>query len=400
MQDKHIISCMRITIFNLLTYISLGCIVGCLLVACQNDPAAASTDEPIALVPLQEEYDESNVNWGFIDKSGTVVIEGNYDEVNNFSDGFAAYRQKAFWGYIDKRGQIVIDAQYYNAYNFANGIAKVSNFDRNYGIINRSGEVIIPLKYQDISQFSEGLCAVKKKSKWGYIDNENQNIIPIIYDAAKGFHDGIAIVKKEDVYFLIDQKGIKKSGNFDKISLLNNGTYKIKVAKKYGLINANGKSIIKPIYKSISQIDDKTMAVNLGEDYFLRTLTDEKIEVPKNTGIQYLGADRWSYEQNGKSGILDNEGRVVMAPKYDIITQFSDGFGSYQEGQLWGYLDRDGKKLTPAVFGLTWKFQEGLARCISRDGVGFLNPNGTLEFIARDFDVRDFHEGLARIPIK
>ena len=390
---------MRTTIFNLLKYVSLICLGGCLLVACQNEPTSNSSDEPTSLVPLQEEYDESSMNWGFIDKTGAIVIEGNYDEVNNFSAGLAAYRQKASWGYIDKSGKIVIDAQYYNAHNFENGMAKVSNFDRKYGLIDPTGKIIIPLKYKDIMEFNEGLCAAKLDSKWGYIDKSGQTIIPYTYDAAKRFQDGIAIVKKEDVYFLVDKNGRKKSDNFDRISLLNNGLYKIKVDKKIGLMDASGKTIIKPNYRSISQIDDKTMAVKLDDEYFLRTLRKEKIEVPNNTGIQYLGEGRWSY-QNGKTGIMDNEGKVILAPSYDIITPFSDGYGTYQEEQLWGYLDREGKKLTPAIFGLTWKFKEGLARCISREGVGFLNPDGKLEFIARDYDVRDFHEGLARIPIK
>lgn len=400
MQDKHINSCMKITVFNLLTYIILICLGSCLIVACENDATMDSTEEPISLVPLEEEYDESTTKWGFIDKSGAVVIKGNYDEVNNFSEGLAAYRQKAKWGYINKNGEIAIEAQYYNALNFENGSAKVSNFERQYGLIDGTGKIIIPLQYQDISRFSEGLCAVKSASKWGYIDENGKTVISNKYDAAKDFQDDRAIAKKEGAYFLIDKSGTKKSLDFDKISRLNNGMFKIKVDKKYGLMDQRGKIVIKPIYRSISQIDKETMAVKLDGEYFLRTIRKEKIEIPKNTGVQYLGGDRWSFVQNDKTGILDNEGNLILSPKYNIITPFNEGYGTYQEGQLWGYLDRDGKLLTPAVFGLTWKFQEGLARCISREGVGFLNPKGKLEFIAKDFDVRNFQEGLARIPIK
>ena len=391
---------MRITIFNLPIYISLICLAGWLLVACQSEPATDSLDEPISLVPLEEEYDESPAPWGFIDKTGAIVIRGDYDEVNNFSEGLAAFREKASWGYINKKGEIAIGAQYYNAHNFEHGMAKVSNFDRKYGLVDSDGQVIIPFQYQDLSGFSEGLCAVKTKSKWGYIDMENKAIISNNFDSAKGFQDGVAIVKKEEQYFLIDKKGKMKSGDFDKISLLNNGMYKIKVGKKYGLMNASGQVSIEPLYSFISQIEDKTMAVKLDGEYFLRTINKKRIHVPKNDGIQYLAADRWSYRQNGKVGILDNDGKIIMAPRFNIITPFINGYGSYQESQLWGYLDQNGKILTPAVFGLTWEFKEGLARCISREGVGFLNPDGKLAFIASNFDVRDFHEGLARIPMK
>ena len=380
------------------------CLAGCLFLACQSDPKETINEDEDAntanLMPLQEEYDESNVKWGFIDKSGKIVIDVGYDEVNNFSEGLAAFRDKASWGYINKNGKVVHEAQYYNAFQFKNQLAKVCNFERKYGFIDQKGEVKIPLIYEDAKNFHEGLCAVKDSTKWGFVNMENQMVIGNSFDAVKDFTDGVAVVKKEGKTFLINKQGKKVSDDFDKILSISKSIFKVKKGKKYGLINGAGKVLIAPTYQSISQMEGDVMAVKKEGEYFLRSLKKDKIEVPQNTDLQYLGSNRWAYAQNEKYGMIDNEGKIIMQPKYSIITSFNDGYGTYQDGQLWGYLDTEGNKLTEAVFGLAWRFNEGLARCISREGVGFLKPDGRLAFVARNFDVRDFHEGLARMPIK
>jgi len=88
-----------------------------------------------------------------------------------------------------------------------------------------------------------------------------------------------------------------------------------------------------------------------------------------------------------------------MIPKYRIITPFKNGFATYQADELFGFLNMEGKQLTPPAFGLAWDFKEGLARVIAREGVCFINKTGGLEFVSPDFDVRDFYEDLARIPL-
>ena len=129
----------KLSLSNSYPLFSYFLLLSALLWTCQNDPQSSSsedeTDEAVNLVPLQEEYDKSNVKWGFIDKSGKVVIEGSFEEVSNFSEGLAAYRDKATWGYIDKKGEVAVEPSYYNAFSFIDGLAKVSNFERKYGCL-------------------------------------------------------------------------------------------------------------------------------------------------------------------------------------------------------------------------------------------------------------------------
>lgn len=55
--------------------------------------------------------DYNSEKWGFINDRGEVVIEPQFDEVNesvSFSEGLCAVRIKKKWGYINRYGRMVI----------------------------------------------------------------------------------------------------------------------------------------------------------------------------------------------------------------------------------------------------------------------------------------------------
>jgi hypothetical protein len=80
--------------------------------------------------------------YGFIDKTGKEIVAVKYDDANNFSEGLAAiniggkwehasrYSQAmemigGKWGYVDKTGKIVIPCKYEKAGDFKKGKATV-----------------------------------------------------------------------------------------------------------------------------------------------------------------------------------------------------------------------------------------------------------------------------------
>jgi hypothetical protein len=64
--------------------------------------------------------------WGFIDKSGTFVIEPQFEDVWPFSDGLACVRRGGLWGFIDRAGEMVIEPQFAESQTqFSDGLASV-----------------------------------------------------------------------------------------------------------------------------------------------------------------------------------------------------------------------------------------------------------------------------------
>ncbi len=78
-----------------------------------------------------------------------------YDDMMCLHDGLAVVNKDGKWGFIDKTGKVVIPLQYDYASNFSEGLALVKK-DGKSGFVDKTGKAVIPLQYDDSYGFSEG----------------------------------------------------------------------------------------------------------------------------------------------------------------------------------------------------------------------------------------------------
>ena len=62
--------------------------------------------------------------WGFADRSGTLVIDYQYEDATSFSDNLAAVKTGDSWVYISTENEVVIDSVFYEAQPFRSGVAQ------------------------------------------------------------------------------------------------------------------------------------------------------------------------------------------------------------------------------------------------------------------------------------
>ena len=95
----------------------------------------------------------------YLIRSGRVVyvynikkgLCGTYASVGPFREGLSVVRNKdALKGYIDLSGSLVIEPEYLVAFAFKNGRAIVGN-GVSRGAIDKTGNIVIPLVYQAIT---------------------------------------------------------------------------------------------------------------------------------------------------------------------------------------------------------------------------------------------------------
>lgn len=115
-----------------------------------------------------------------------------------FSDGviwiklFQKDGANSQWVLFDQYGKELFRKNYDDAEEFHNGFAIVSDNDEEFGVVNKKGETIIPLEYSEIAtpwssysqQTSDGIWRVRKKEINGYvyIDNDNKTIATLTRD--------------------------------------------------------------------------------------------------------------------------------------------------------------------------------------------------------------------------
>jgi WG repeat protein len=145
--------------------------------------------------------------WGFIDKSGKLVMQ--FDEAGKFSEGLAAAKINGKFGYINPAGKFVIEPAYEQAMPFSDGLAGV-RLNGLYGFIDTSGHLVIPAKYKEVTSFSEGLASVlanPDKYEWAFIDREGKEVISPRVNAGRNFSNGVARIMVDFEEGFIDKTG-------------------------------------------------------------------------------------------------------------------------------------------------------------------------------------------------
>lgn len=79
------------------------------------------------------------------------------------SDLVSCFPQGGKFGYIDKSGKVIIAPQFFAAKDFADGLAAVrveETADSKYGYIDRTGRMVITPRFNQAGPFSEGLAPI------------------------------------------------------------------------------------------------------------------------------------------------------------------------------------------------------------------------------------------------
>lgn len=84
-------------------------------------------------------FTDKELNYGFEDETGNIVVEPIYEYVDNFREGLSLVRKNRKFGFIDRKGNIIIDIIFDNAKSFKDGFALVSLSNEEF-YINKKGE--------------------------------------------------------------------------------------------------------------------------------------------------------------------------------------------------------------------------------------------------------------------
>jgi WG containing repeat len=288
----------RMTVLSLLVMLSLS--------SCKKPatvPQASIPNPRIANLSASPSLDRflfmRNGKFGYIDRTGKIVIPEKFDrvgglthgELTNFSEGLAAVGIGEKSGYIDPMGKIVIPLQFSEAESFHEGLAAVS-IGKKWGYIDPTGKIVVPLKFGQADSFYEGLAAVSTDkdliNEWSYIDRTGKIVIPGLFNSPARFKNGLA-----DVY----------------------------------VTNSN-------MCKTI----DRTGKV----------VANSCIPVKAPQG---KSDDLISFSENKKYGYKERTGKIVIPAQFNGgASGFSDGLAWVIIGQKLGYIDKNGNVVVPARY--------------------------------------------------
>jgi hypothetical protein len=348
-------------------------------------------------------------NYGYIDKTGKLVIKSQFREVKNFSQGLAAVKIADKWGYTNKTGKLVIKPEFSNARSFSEGLAAVK-LDDKWGYVDTTGKMVVTPEFNDTYGFFEELAAIQINSRWGYIDRTGKFVIKPRFGSAYSFSEGLAAVVN-DGYELgyIDKTGkqiisIESSAGIIGIERFSQGL---------AVVETGGGGTCGPVICAYAYID-KTGKKIVEQPFFEAREFSEKLAAVATYSEQYLGRningnaiDDWGY--------INKLGQLVIKPKFNEANSFSEGLAavnigkksiySYKAGDTsiteisgkWGYIDGTGKQVISPQFDLANSFAEGLAAVKIKNKCGYINKIGKVVVKRKFATCAEFSEGLAAV---
>lgn len=254
----------------------------------------------------------------YIDINGKRINKDFFSEAHPITNGLGLVKEDGLYNYLRASdGEYLDEYGYEDALPFTEGCAAVLDYDtERWGFIDTNNEYVIDPIYVRVRPFCYGLAAVmNEKGLWGYIDLNGKQVIPYIYDEAYSFSDEGAIVTIGDNSSIIDKDNVVKS-NF----------------KEANVFEDSQDVIIECDNKFPYQINDETYFLDYTEENEL-TEFDEALV----------------FDKDCKYGLTDEEDYEIVAPIYDSIGEFHDGYARVSINGKEGHIDKEGVVLLTGI---------------------------------------------------
>jgi hypothetical protein len=212
-------------------------------------------------------FTNADGQYGYVDKSGNIVINPQFELAFRFQEGLAGFVQGGDGGYINKKGEIVINPQFSGSGGFSEGLAAIYNGDYVGGYIDTKGTYVVNPQFESVGHFSEGMASIENDDyEYGYIDKEGKIIINPQFDDAGRFFSGLAWVEQGDKTGFIDKKGtFVINPQFNDVTDFYGDFALVDSGGRWGLIDKKGKYIVNPQFDGMWPIRDN---FEVDSDYY------------------------------------------------------------------------------------------------------------------------------------
>jgi hypothetical protein len=342
-----------------------------------------------------DNFSENRRQQGLIDQTGKEVIPVKYDGVHfhsssNFNCDFKKYgivvvENEGKYGLVNLKGDIIAPMQYDKIdYGCRGGIFEMIINGRR-GLLNTKGKEIIPAEYKIINPAQrsvylqteeEGYVFLEFNGKVGAFNTNGEEVIPFIYDEFyknnyneyKFFpHNNFIWAKRNGKWAMVSSKGkeilppaydtIKNIGNFgaNEFEMIINN-------KVVGYVNNNGDiSKVPTNYDWVSTYEKNVVRLAMKNNQYLLLNEQNKEIAVLNYDEAYIVDGHIIVQKAGKFGIVNFQGKEVLAPTYDQIGG-QQGYMNYDQsgifevtnlarmGNKWAFIDSTGKPLTDFIY--------------------------------------------------
>lgn len=351
---------------------------------------------------------DGKFKFGYMDKTGKVIIEPRFDQARPFSCGVGIVENKLDmnWGagvysIVDKSGKVIkkfTREEVEKITDFAEGIAIVKRQQAGvtpqdisepgakstpmpdftsekgrYGFCDTKGKLTFFDRFEQLFPFSEGRSRVIIDHKFGFVDPSGKLLIEPVFSWADNFSEGLAPVSLKGKTGFIDKSGkIVFELAFDRVGPFSEGLAPFQTGGKWGFVDTSGKVVIEPQFAVVAdgfhggiaacavsqnKLPSSRMEFSQGE-FNDGPVTNE--HETKNEEDPLEPGD--FFRPQLRFGLIDKTGKFKVEPKYWNIGRENDGLrmvitttGGY------GFIDRIGTQVIEPKYKTAGKFADDAA---------------------------------------
>ncbi|PHR58221.1 MAG: hypothetical protein COA43_10670 [Robiginitomaculum sp.] len=301
---------------------------------------------------LARKGDFQTGKYGLVNKEGTLLAGRYFDKVQRPGNAFTAtekvslprVKSDGLWYSITAEGGLIED-QKKNVEIENNPVLSCDNFT--------------------ISRTNNGLIAHDETGKQ-IGDKEFETRLSFrVRPNASGFAHRcdvpVSIRYKGKYGFILPEGSLFADKFFDSVGALYKNVLAYSVGKKWGLMDASGLVVLKPVYENITWYGDERFLIIDGEGRYLIDIHGNRHELaddpnynqefktklsPKKDYLMCAGATLRS--KNGKWGMVADNGNVILSYKYRALLCYQKGvaWAPRDDLQKWCPIDSKGKFLS------------------------------------------------------
>ena len=271
-----------------------------------------------------------------------LIHRGNEEvKTEKVAKNYYAVFSENKWGIIDSNATTVIEPMYQEMIIVLNNQKDV--FLCTYDINEQTGEYKTKIVNKDNKEIYTGYAQIQP------LENSDSS-------GNLWYEEDIFKFKKDEKYGLIDIEGKEiLKPEYEEISVIKGLKNSILIKKdgKYGLVNTKGAIIINPEYKKIEKLDDDSthgyIVVNGENKYGLVSYAGTKILDNKFEKINPIyGENYFSVEEGGKQKIINTKDETILDDGFDKVEQICTSGVVIVKDEKYGFLDyEENEKIKP-----------------------------------------------------
>ncbi len=275
-----------------------------------------------------------------------------------------------------------------------------------YQIYNRNSDELINQTFENLD-VNNGWMAIRRENDWLLISQHYKVLPKQGLDSIRLINDHAAFIKKGDTLQLIfnsgkiewlqeDQKLILLTsrestdpgkpeyimlfndkyrkvlsseglilfdGDYDQVDFLTDSLFTYKSRGKFGIINANGKTVVSAKYESINKKDDLILLLEKGKIGSYNPWTGGLIAPEYDSRITSFG-NYFSIAKDDKYGLINGRNKTVIPFEYDEFMMWNDTSFLARDSSVWSLMTFDNEVIDTGFMNPTLVAERGREKFI------------------------------------